>query len=270
MRKAPISTSLLFSLALGAAALAQTPTGFAPGQRLEGFKPIDDYVLVVGAAEVQEARIYSNPTPAILVVANELGAPIVLWPRTRAVESINTMKLARGDAGALDIYPDPVIARHAPFVVEGLEVRFAVDGKAAVLRPRPPVLGLHGAASLREKSVKYADRATYYEPSAEFLDELRGEGRQVRVRVFFGTWCPACGQMVPRILKVAEQLEGSALEFEFYGLPKGFGGEPEAEAYDVHSVPTGVVFVDGREAGRIEGTQWRSPEEAISKILSGA
>ncbi len=225
---------------------------------------------MVGDEEVKEARIYSNPTPAILVVAKELGSPVVLWPRTRAVESINTMKLARGEGGALDIYPDPVIASHPAFVVDGTDVRFTVNGNRAVLRPRPFLTGLFGAAGLRENSVKYADRADYYEPSEELLEKLRSEGRDVRVRVFFGTWCPACGQMVPRILKVAEALEGSPLEFEFYGLPKGFSGEPEAEAYDVHSVPTGVVFVDGREAGRIAGTQWRSPEAAITAILEGS
>ena len=270
MRKARTSTLLLLTFGLAAVASAQQPMGFQPGQRLEGFKPIDDYVLSLGGEEAKEARIYSNPTPAILVVAKELGAPVVLWPRTRAVESINTMKLAKGDAGGLDIYPDPVVATHPPFAVEGLEVRFSVDGNDAVLRPRPDVVGLHGAASLRQESAKYADRADYYEPSEELLAKLRGDGRAVRVRVFFGTWCPACGQQVPKIMKVAEQLEGSSVAFEFYGLPKGFSGEPEAEAYDVHSVPTGVVFVEGQEAGRIAGIEWRSPEGAIDKILGGS
>lgn len=270
MRKAIASPLLPLILGLGLAAQAGAQTGFQPGQKLEGFKPIDDYQLMLGGEEAREARIYSNPTPAILVVSKELGSPVVLWPRTRAVESINTMKLAKGEAGALDIYPDPVIATHPVFAVQGLEVRFSVNGNDAVLRPRPALTGLYGPTGLRENSAKYADRANYYEPSADVLDKLRGDGRDVRVRVFFGTWCPACGQMVPRILKVAERLEGSRLEFEFYGLPKGFAGEPEAEAYDVHSVPTGVVFVEGREAGRIAGTDWRSPEAAIHQILSGS
>lgn len=277
MRKALVCSLLPLSLTLLAAppTAAQAPgaageSGFRPGQKQEDFKPIDDYQLVIGGEVDEGARIYSNPTPAILVVATALEAPVVLWPRTRAVESINTMKLARDATGALDIYPDPVIASHPIFVVEGLEVRFSVGGTEAMLRPRPPVLGLHGPSSLLEQSPKYADRAGYYEPEEELVDRLRGENRAVRVRVFFGTWCPACSQVVPRILKVAEQLEGSQLEFEFYGLPKGIGGDAEAEAYDVHSVPTGVVFVEGREAGRIEGTEWRSPEAAIDQILSGS
>ena len=275
MRTAPVRTlaSLALALGLAGAAVAQTAaggqTGFAPGQKVTGFKPIEDYQLLVGGEVDQEARIYSNPTPAILVVTAELGSPVVLWPRTRAVESINMMKLAKGDGG-LDIYPDPVIGSHPQFRVQQLEVHFSVDGNQAVLRPRPPVIGLHGAASLRRESAKYAERADYYEPDTELLDRLRQDGRDVRVRVFFGTWCPACGQMVPRVLKVAEALEGSRLSFEFYGLPKGFSGEAEAEAYDVDSVPTGVVFVDGREAGRIAGTQWRSPEAAIDEILGGS
>ena len=255
--------------AVAAEAQALPGGGFQPGQKLEGFTPIDQYELVLDGTVDREAQIYSNPSPAILVVSKNLESPVVLWPRSRAVESINFMKLSKGERG-LDIYPDPVIATHAPFAVAGVEVRFTVGAKQAVLQPPPPILGLHEAAGLREKSSKYASRADYYEPSADLLERLREQGRDVRVRVFFGTWCPACGQMVPRIMKVADQLEGSKLAFEFYGLPKGFAGDTEAEAYDVHSVPTGVVFVDGQEAGRIAGTEWRSPEKAIQDILSGS
>jgi hypothetical protein len=73
--------------------------------------------------------------------------------------------------------------------------------------------------------------------------------------------------MVPRIMKLAEQLEGSQINFDFYGLPRGITGDPEATRVDIHAVPTGVIYRSGKEIGRIEGAGWRVPELAINNLL---
>ena len=67
-RLVPLATLVLSSLV----APATAQPGFQPGERLEGFKPIDDYQLVLDGEAVDSAQIYSNPTPAILVVAPKL------------------------------------------------------------------------------------------------------------------------------------------------------------------------------------------------------
>jgi hypothetical protein len=76
--------------------------------------------------------------------------------------------------------------------------------------------------------------------------------------------------MVPNAVRVAEELAGSKVRFQFYGLPHGFSGEPEATKYGITGVPTAIVFIDGKEAGRIEGTRWLQPEVAIRDILKGS
>jgi hypothetical protein len=73
--------------------------------------------------------------------------------------------------------------------------------------------------------------------------------------------------MVPRIMKVAEQLEGSRFSFDFYGLPPGITSDPEATRVDIHAVPTGVIYLGGKEIGRIEGSGWRVPELALNNLL---
>jgi hypothetical protein len=37
----------------------------------------------------------------------------------------------------------------------------------------------------------------------------------------------------------------------------------------VDGVPLAIVFVNGREAGRISGGAWESPESSLSSILAG-
>ena len=70
-----------------------------------------------------------------------------------------------------------------------------------------------------------------------------------------------------RIMAVADRLEGSKITFDFYGLPPGISGDPEAGRMGIQAVPTGVVFIDGKEAGRISGNGWRVPELAINNLL---
>jgi thiol-disulfide isomerase/thioredoxin len=246
---------------------AQSPTG----QRQTGFALIDDYILEVGGTPSKGASLYaSSQTRAILVVSQDLPAPVLLWPRSRRVETLQMLKVARRPGGTAEILPDPVIAVHAPFVIDTPNLNFLVDGVAAALTPKPALLGLHGVTAMTEYSSVYGQRAEAYVPQDELVEKLSQQDKSVRVRVFFGSWCPACGQMVPRIMKVAQRLGAeSMIQVEFYGLPKGagFSADPEVKKYGITQVPTGVVLVDGKEIGRISGDQWRSPEGTLSSLL---
>lgn len=233
-----------------------------------GFELVDDYVAMKDGSDL-EARIYSSSASrAILIVPEDIMAPaVILWPRTREVESLKSMKVQTLTGGFAEVKKDAVAALHPAFQVVGTNVVFDVGGVEMRLKPKPPLVGLYDAPQMLDSSAVYKRRAEDYTPSAEMLEKLGRVSSNVRVRVFFGTWCPACGQMVPRILTVAENLGKSNLNFEFYGLPKGFAGEPEAERHDIHSVPTGVIFVNEQEVGRIQGNDWRSPESALWNLL---
>lgn len=254
-------------LAAVAPIAAQSP----PGQRQSGFALIDDYVLEVSGEVSKEASLYaSDRTSAILIVSQDLPAPVLLWPRSRSVETLQMLKVARRQGGTAEILPDPVIAVHAPFLIETPKVKFLIDGVAAALAPKPALIGLHGVSKMAEHSSVYGQRADAYEPQNDVIEKLKRQNKSVRVRVFFGSWCPACGQMVPRIMKVAQQLGAeAALQVEFYGLPQGqgFSADPEVKKYGITQVPTGVVLLDGKEIGRISGDHWRSPEARLSSLL---
>lgn len=237
---------------------------------VNGFRETGEFELLVGGELVEGAKIYRSQSPALfLVVSAKLGSPVVLTPRTGQVQTISTMSMGERPGGWVDILPRAVVGEHGRFSVEQLNVKFIVDGVQATLRPKPALVGMQTTDDLRSHKPEYGHLADDYKPSEPMLEQLRKSGKQVRVRVFFGTWCPACGQMVPRIMKVAGALEGSNVSVEYYGLPRGFGDDPQASEYGITSVPTGVVFVDGVELEeRIAGNSWRVPELALNRLLA--
>ncbi len=264
----PVAAGVLVGLlAVTAAAPVAAQSPRAEIQR--GFELIDDFVVAVNGEDSPDAKVYrSGQTSAILIMpATVMSPPILVWPRERVVESLNFMKVQQLAGGFLEVKTDPVLATHAPFEVVGTNVVFQIDGNEMRLKPKPPLIGLYDTAGMLERSEVYSRRAEAYSPAQDVLDRLSQVEASVRVRVFFGTWCPACGQMVPRILNVAERLNGSSLSFEYYGLPRGFQGDTEAAKYDIESVPTGVIFVNDREVGRLQGNDWRQPEAALWNLI---
>ncbi|NJL30113.1 MAG: thioredoxin family protein [Thermoanaerobaculia bacterium] len=117
-----------------------------------------------------------------------------------------------------------------------------------------------GTAQLIPQTLVYGEAA---------VAALRAEQRDVKVRVYFGSWCPFCKDHVPLLLRVVEELKGSKIRFEFYGLPRPFSGDAEATRDKVNGVPTGIVYVDGKEVGRLSTRGWQVPEVTLTELLRG-
>lgn len=261
------------ALAAAAAILACLPAAAqAPADAvLRDFRPTGDFLLEVDGQKAEGAEIYkSERVAAILVVTSKLPTPVLLQPRVGSVETVGLMSLARRADGSIDVLADAELGNAGRFATDGEIARFTLGGKRVALKPKPYLIGLHEAADLLADKPEYARLAGDYRPYEPSIATLKKSAQPVRVRVYFGSWCPACGRLVPPLLKVVEQLEGSKVEFEFYGLPADFQDEPAASADEVHSVPTGIVYAGSKEIGRIEGAPaWRIPESTLADIVNG-
>lgn len=239
---------------------------------LRDFQPSGDYLLVLDGEEVPKAEVYrSQRAAAFLVLSSKIPTPVLISPRTGGVESVHLMKVAKRKDGSIDLLADATLSRLGSFTLDGEEVVFKIEGKEARLRPRPPLVGEQELEGLLAHSPEYRQGATAYNPDPQALGALRGQSRPVTVRVFFGSWCDHCKQHLPHLIKVEEELDGSEIDFDYYGLPRPPQAWDDAEVkrLKVKGVPTAIVYIGGKEAGRLFGNDWLRPESALSRIING-
>lgn len=264
----PATGALLAALVL-LAVLPALPAGAqaGPDPIFSGFEPVGTYALTAGGERVPGAEIYqSERARAFLILSSELDSPLLLNMRSRRVETVGFMSLARRGDGTIDVLADAEIRPVSSFDVAEDGVTFVVGGRNLALATRESLTGPRDADALTEYDPSYARGAESYEPNPSLVAQLKQHKQPVRVQVFFNSKCSVCKQMVPKVISLERALAGSKVEFDYYGAPDDYQ-DPELEKKDVHGVPTGIVYVNGKEVGRIVGGEWRMPELALKSVL---
>ena len=270
MRSALLAT-LAAVLLLAAAPAASRAQAMPSDSVLRGFQPSSEYMLVINGKPVPAAEIYQNDQiPAFLILSSALPSPVMLTPRTGNVETVNLMKVSKQKDGTVDLFADAVLAPIGQFTMEGENVTFTTDGRKVSLNPKPALTGLRGGPALLASLPEYLRTARGYTPNAAAIAALKKANRPVTVRVVFGSWCPHCRQHVPLMLRVENAVANPKVKFEYYGIAKPPDGwkDPEVKRLGVKGIPTAIVYVNGVQAGRIEGESFNTPEVALSKIVS--
>jgi len=253
------------ALSLLAGGLLASPS---TAQGLTGFERNDDYSLTIGGAVAPLAEVYwSVGARTFLIVASELPSPVLISPAGSSVQTVPILQIARRNDGTVDILSGSGRADHGGLAFSGGVVRFTVDSIPVEMAQKPPLLGWQDPESIGDYSALFARRAALYEPDMRAVEELRKLGSGATLTVYFGSWCSYCQKKVPMAMKLAELLEGSAVEIRFYGLPPGIREDPVASRLGLKGVPTGVVSVDDRELERLLGAAWDAPEVSLLRIL---
>lgn len=94
--------------------------------------------------------------------------------------------------------------------------------------------------------------------------EFRAEVLESKVPVFvdfFALWCGPCLAFMPSVEKLSEEMAGK-LKVVKVDIDASMA---LAKEYDVHSIPTIIVFKDGKEVGRESGSH---PYEALKAWVS--
>ena len=256
-----ITFALVATLALPA--LAQ-PT---PDPMFRDFEPVGQFALEIDGTPDPKAEIYqSERARAILVITPQLDQPLMFNLRSRQVERVGFMSLAKREDDTYDILADADITPVTTFSVSESGASVNLDGKTLALTPRESLTGPHKASELTEYDPAYARGAAAYTPNDQLLASLKQEAKDVRVQVFFNSKCHVCKQMVPRIIKLDSVLDDSVVHFDYYGVPDTFK-DPLMKEKGIDGVPTGIVYVNGKEVGRIIGGEWKIPELAIKNTL---
>ena len=258
------------ALLLAAAALGVGSASAQSDALFSGFEPSGGWQLAIDGQDQVRAEIYelSRNTPAILVISGQLSTPLLIDVSDGQVSALQMLKVYKRADGRVDLLADAVLQPVAKIQIVGTEARFSLDKKPIVLKSSPHLLGVQKGTALLDSNFGYRWRAKTYEPDASALGRLKNERREVRVLTYFGTWCPHCSRNLPSLLKVEQKLTDAKIKFDYYGLPQqDMKSEPEAAKSGVDSVPTAIVFVGGKEVGRIPAAGWNAPELALDLIL---
>jgi thiol-disulfide isomerase/thioredoxin len=268
-RSTPALLSLLL-LAAGALFGALAVSAQDADSVFRDFEPTGELQLEMNGTVMDDAVIYrSQRAASYLVLGPKLKSPLLVNIRSQRVERVSFLKVRKNADGTVDILADASFEPMGNFVLGGQEVRFELEGQKAVLAPKPALLGFQAAAALDKHNPAYGFKAKAYVPAAENLDKLNQIAKNVRIRVYFGSWCPVCGRFVPRIMKIQEMITNDKIAIEYYGLPSPMSDDPITEDEGIHGVPTAVVYVDGIEVGRFNGGELATPEASFVGVLAG-
>ncbi len=258
--------------AAGPAAAPAASQGVPSDAVLRNFEISGDFQLAIDGKDLPKAEIYLSATArAYILMASELPSPVLVSAATQSIDTIDLMKVAKQPNGTIDLLADAVLEPAGKYAVDGPNMTFTYAGKKVRLTPRPHLVGKHTGAELLAGNPAYSRKANAYTPDAAILKRLKAQKEPVRVLTLFGSWCPFCSAHVPLLLKVEQSLAGSKIQFEYLGMPKGkeFAEVPEAKEFKVTGVPTSILFVGGKEIGRIPTSQWSNPEVALDLQLNG-
>jgi thiol-disulfide isomerase/thioredoxin len=254
----------LAGLLLAAVAGAQAPADAV----FSGFEPNGEFLFELDGQELSHAEVfYGERSGAFLIMAPELSSPLLLGTRTGTVESVHLMKVAKRENGTVDLLADAAFDQGGRFRLENHEVLFEVKGKPAKLKRKPDLVGSATAERLLDYKADYAYHAGQYNPSQSLVNVLKGNTKNARVLIYFGSWCPTCSRLVPKVLQLDQLLGDSSIEFDYYGLPRQMQTDPKAKADKIDGVPTGIVYVDGKEIARLGVKELNDPAAALRSLL---
>ncbi len=130
------------------------------------------------------------------------------------------------------------------------------------------ILGPLTRETLFEKNPEWQAVAAAYQPKPDCVEKLRALGREVKIEIYLGTWCSDSKAHVSEYFKVLDLAETPLIQTACTGIPEA--KENRSTYYqgrEIVKLPTFLVFVDGREIGRIVETPEKSVEEDLVRIL---
>lgn len=141
------------------------------------------------------------------------------------------------------------------------------DGVKMTLKAAPPLLGDRTLDEVMKALPEYRRGAARYTPDRASLEKL-SRAQPTELLVVFGSWCPHCEQLVPKLARVLEDVKGAPITVTFHGVPPGGEGDLLMDELRVTHLPTAIIRRDGREIARMEGDAWATPETSLARLVA--
>lgn len=217
-----------------------------------------------GAAHVYD----SNDFQRMLLVPGGTPLAFILELGDRAAYSVPADSVRMTDEGEASV---GLGGQEYAAGIEDLKgvMFFTVGEHQFTLDTIPPLIGLAPLGRILTLKPSYVVDRLAYKPDDAAIKAIRAVDVDTEIRVYFGTWCHLCRNLVPKLIKTLEVAANPKIKAAYYGVDEDHK-EPAAElARDaVITTPTILVIRGGREIGRIEEKATLSLEGDLAQILS--
>ena len=107
-----------------------------------------------------------------------------------------------------------------------------------------------------------------YKVNTQALDLDKSQLKNIKVRIFMGTWCGDSKREVPRFFKIVQHLGITSQQIEMIALKRNRQSPTHEEiGQNIHHVPTFVICQNQKELGRIVENPVKSLEDDLVKIV---
>ncbi len=239
-------------------------------ETLREFYRTGKYRMFISGKAQADARIYhSRRAGAFLVLASDYGKPLLIQPREKVISALKEDEVAERPDKGVDLVKGATITKLGALRLDAGGMAIKVEGLLARLQPQPHLLGANDAEAVLLHSPEYERGSNAYKPRSGDIAKINKAGKEIEVVVYFGSWCPTCKRLLPRILRVDKEIAGSKVKITYYGLPKGraMRNDSNVRSDRISRIPTGVIRVDGKSVGKISSKAFSRPETAIARAL---
>ncbi len=231
------------------------------------------YQLRVGDEVVRGASLYltERGMPRVIVSCDRVETPLLVVAGEKKASALA--------AGVLGDAEDRIVLTPAslapgdrgvvPVRMDGPRALFDWAGQRFAIEPREPMLGPMSLEAIMDALPEYRRNVAEYKPQIGTIRLLGKVETAAQVQVFFGSWCPHCERLVPRLIKVIEELDSSKLDFRFHGVPRSVSDDPIARQYKVGGLPALILLREGAPPVRLDGEALLQPEMALAGALFG-
>jgi thiol-disulfide isomerase/thioredoxin len=163
----------------------------------------------------------------------------------------------------------PGAERGTPLILTPDGLTFDLAGRSLRIIPTPPLIGDVTYDAFLSLCPDFQDREKAYEPRPDKVKAISQNGNDVSLEVYFGSWCPHCQDVLPRLIKSLREAGNPNMRVRMIGLPRAFTDDPAVKSRGVRGVPTVIVFRKDVEVGRFSGTESTPIEETLAKLVGG-
>ncbi len=130
---------------------------------------------------------------------------------------------------------------------------------------------LTGKTDIKEVDTNFpwfSEGYNLYKPDSTVIKALLGKGSKLTFIVFGGTWCGDTKRELPRFYKITDQANIKREKITLYLLNHDKKSPEKLEKkHKIHSIPTFIIFVNGKETGRIVESPHNSLEKDLLEVI---